>query len=175
MRKTIKFLLLLLPFFLFACADKEEFAGELSGHWIQEEALSDGISVMTEEERQLTILFEANGIYRMYDPCYKKEHAGTWLISDGDWLNMSMDKIIGRNSSDGSYRYGQVLVRFTILQLTDEVLELRIKTFFGERKKTIMFSQMEQDPSVLEPDEALALDTENKTTHTYEYRFRRIK
>lgn len=175
MRKTINFLLLLLPFFLFACADKEEFTGELSGHWIQVEALSDGVSVMTEEERQLTILFEANGIYRMYDPCCKKEHAGTWLVSDGDWLNMSMDKIIGRNSSDGSYRYGQVLVRFTILQLTDEVLELRIKTFLGERKKTIMFSQMEQDSSVLEPDEALALDTANKETHTYEYRFRRIK
>ena len=174
MKKTI-YSLLLLSVFLCSCTEKEDFADNLSGYWIQEEALSDGISVMTEEERQLTILFEANGIYRMYDPCYKMEHAGTWLISDGDWLNMSMDKIIGVNSSDGSYRYGQVMVRFTILQLTTDVMELRIKTFLGERKKTIMFSQMEQDPSILDPDEAIALDTENKKTHTYIYKFRRVK
>ena len=89
-------------------------------------------------------------------------------------LKMSMDKIAGKNSSDNSYRYTQVLVRFTITHLEGNEMELRIKTFLGERKKTVMFSQMEQDPTPATPEEAMELDKKNKELHTYTYQFRRI-
>ena len=98
----------------------------------------------------------------MFDPCAEKEHAGTWLVTEEDWLTMSMDKIAGKNTSDGSYRYTPVTVRFTIIRLDGDEMELRIKTFLGERKKTVMFSQMEQDSQPATPEEALELDTKNK-------------
>ncbi len=175
MKNMIYILPLLLLVSLASCSEEVGYEMMLPGHWRQVEATCDGESVMKEAEKELTILFEANGIYRMYDPCAGMEHAGTWLYSNEEWLNVSMDKILGKNSSDGSFRYGQVLVRFTILQLTRETLELRIKTFLGERKKLIMFSQMEQDGEPATEEERLALDTENKKTHTYIYKFTRVK
>lgn len=169
--------LLGLVFLLFtfsSCSEDQNFTNELSGYWQQVAAYDDGELCSTEKEEHLSILFEANGMYRMFDPCSEKEHAGTWLVTDENWLSMSMDKIAGINSSDGSYRYTPVLTRFTITRLEGNEMELRIKTFLGERKKSIMFSQMEQDSQPVSPEEALELDTKNKELHTYTYQFRRI-
>lgn len=132
--------LVFLLFIFSSCSKDEDLASGLSGYWKQVAAYDNGELCSTDKEKNLSILFEANGVYRMFDPCLEKEHAGTWLVTDKDWLNMSMDKIAGKNSSDNSYRYTQVLVRFTITHLEGNEMELRIKTFLGERKKTVMFS-----------------------------------
>ena len=166
--------LVFLLFIFSSCSKDEDLASGLSGYWKQVAAYDNGELCSTDKEENLSILFEANGVYRMFDPCLEKEHAGTWLVTDKDWLNMSMDKIAGKNSSDNSYRYTQVLVRFTITHLEGNEMELRIKTFLGERKKTVMVSQMEQDPPPATPEEAMELDKKNKELHTYTYQFRRI-
>lgn len=166
--------LVFLLFVFSSCSKEEDLANELPGYWKQVAAYDDGELCSTDKEENLSILFEANGVYRMFDPCAEMEHAGTWLITDTDWLSMSMDKIAGKNSSDDSYRYTQVLVRFTITRLEGDEMELRIKTFLGERKKTIQFSQMEQDLPPATSEEAMQLDKENKELHTYTYQFRRI-
>lgn len=166
--------LVFLLFIFSSCSKDEDFANELPGYWKQVAAYDDGELCSTDKENNLSILFEANGVYRMFDPCAEKEHAGTWLVTDEDWLTMSMDKIAGKNTSDGSYRYTPVTVRFTIIRLDGDEMKLRIKTFLGERKKTVMFSQMEQDSQPATPEEALELNTKNKELHTYTYQFRRI-
>ena len=166
--------LVILLFTFSSCSEDEDYANDLSGYWKQVAAFDNGQQCSTDKESNLSVLFEANGVYRMFDPCSEKEHAGTWIVSDKDWLTMSMDKIAGKNTSDGSYRYTPVTVRFTITRLDGDYMELRIKTFLGERKKTIMFSQMEQDSQPATPEEALELDAKNKELHTYTYQFRRI-
>ena len=87
---------------------------------------------------------------------------------------MSMDKITGMNTSDSTYRYGQVLVRFTILNVDKDNLEIRIKTTLEERKKTILFTRMVQD-TIVSGEQALLLDTQNKEMHTYIYRFKKMQ
>ena len=141
--------LVFLLFIFSSCSKDEDLASGLSGYWKQVAAYDNGELCSTDKEENLSILFEANGVYRM-------------------------DKIAGKNSSDNSYRYTQVLVRFTITHLEGNEMELRIKTFLGERKKTVMFSQMEQDPTPATPEEAMELDKKNKELHTYTYQFRRI-
>lgn len=165
---------IILAFLFISCSDDDDPTGSIVGVWLQQGVTTDGISTITDCEKNLTLFFEANGIYRMFDPCSNKEHAGTWLFSDDNLLNMSMDKIIGKEIS-GDYRFGQVLVRFTILSVTGDEMQLRIKTFAGERKATVMFSLAEQDPTPATPEEALELDTENKLLHTYIYTFKRIQ
>ncbi len=168
-------LFLFFTIFIISCQDDKDLSLDLVGFWQQEQVTVDGAELqLTDCEKKNTILMEANGVYRMFESCTNQEHSGTWIFSDKEWLNMSIDKIIGKNTSDGSYRYGQALVRFTILKVDKNYLELRIKTTLEERKKTIMFSQMEQDP-VLTGEDAILLDNENKKMHTYIYRFKKVQ
>ena len=85
--------LVFLLFIFSSCSKDEDLASGLSGYWKQVAAYDNGEVCSTDKEENLSILFEANGVYRMFDPCLEKEHAGTWLVTDKDWLNMS--KLIG--------------------------------------------------------------------------------
>lgn len=157
------------------CSDDNDFEETLPGQWQLTAAYDDGEPTDENAGDNLTILFESNGIYRMYDPVSAVSHYGTWILYDEGWLTMSMDKITGKNTSDGSYRFSQVPVRFTILRLEGDNLELRISTFLEERKKTIMFTQLPQDVTPTDPQEAMELDKANKQLHTYTYHFKRIQ
>lgn len=106
--------LVFLLFIFSSCSKDEDLASGLSGYWKQVAAYDNGEVCSTDKEENLSILFEANGVYRMFDPCLEKEHAGTWLVTDKDWLNMSMDKIAGKKlirqflsiySSAGSFHH----------------------------------------------------------------------
>jgi len=67
------------------------------------------------------------------------------------------------------------LVRFTILKVNSESLELRIKTFLYERKLTVMFNYMDQDVTTgMSGEELMALDTKNKELHSYIYVFKKV-
>jgi len=172
--KLLAFITILSVAFL-SCGDEKDLSQDLAGLWKQDEVLVDGTPAQLNDcEKEVTLLLEANGVYRMFDTCSSMEHSGTWIFSDKEWLNMSMDKITGMNSSDGTYRYGQVLVRFTILNVDNSNLEIRIKTTLGERKKTIQFTQMIQD-TIVTGEQALLLDTKNKEMHSYIYRFKKMQ
>ena len=167
--------LAILIFVFLSCKDEKDLSGSLTGYWKQEEIIIDNQSqILSNAERNTSILLEINGVYRLFDGVNAVEHEGTWLFSDGDWLNMSVDKIQGKNQ-DNTYRFNQVLVRFSILKVSNEFLELRIKTFSYERKLTVMFNLLSQDDtSGLTDEEKLALDSQNKVQHTYRYLFKRV-
>lgn len=169
------FLSSLLLINLFSCKEDVDLSPQLAGLWKQERVIVDDVDQpLTANELNTTLLMELNGVYRLFDGTTAKEHPGTWLFSDGDWLNMSMDKIQG-TVSPGNYKFGQVLVRFTILKVDATTMELRIKTFLFERKLTVMFNLMAQDDtSGMTGEQLMALDTENKKTHIYRYIFKKV-
>lgn len=175
MKKVAYLLWGILLLSMVSCKDDVDLSPQLSGFWKQHQVFVDDVSVnLTESELNTSLLIEANGIYRLFDGTTRKEHPGTWLFSDNNWLNMSMDKIQGKNT-DGSYRLGQVLVRFTVLSVNANEMELRIKTYLFERKQTVMFSLMEQDnTNGMDENELLELDSRNKTIHTYRYIFKKV-
>jgi len=149
--------------------DVVDLSSSLIGNWQQSHVSIDGKdSTLTAGELNTSLVIEANGVYRLYDGVRNVQHQGTWLFSDGDWLNMSMDKL-------QTSKFGQVLVRFTVLQVNSESMELRIKTFLFERKLTVMFNYMDQDVTTgMTGEELMALDTKNKELHTYVYVFKKI-
>lgn len=165
---------MMLPLFLFllvlgtGCEETlTDNAGLLPGYWAQEAILEDGVEIsMSDCENSTRLLIEQNGIYRIYSSCDTMERSGTWLITNDTILDLSMDRWNGNNS------YEPYPIRFTMLSLTDQELEIRIKTFIGDRKRTVMFTPQPQDSlSLLTEEEALALDRYNKTLRTWVYRF----
>ena len=153
--------------FSFACEEEANFADLFPGFWVQESILvNDNPIEMSACEAGTRLLIERNGIYRLFSPCDTFERAGTWLITNGDMLDLSMDRW------NGSNKYEPYPIRFTILKLTDNELEIRIKTFIGERKKMVLFTPVPQDDLTgLAPGEVLELDRYNKELRTYIYRF----
>jgi hypothetical protein len=95
---------------------------------------------------------------------------GTWSSLDGQWINFTTDKwkfgpALSSDSSKVSLKTKQYIIdndtiigidtlntvksqwskyhqqsRFTILQLTDDVMEIRLKTFVGEKKYALLFA-----------------------------------
>lgn len=173
-KRTLIGLLTILCVAFVSCKDDDGFSdSQIAGYWKQIEVSIDGMSQnLTPQETNTSMFIEPNGVYRLYDGSSDIEHGGTWILTDEDWLTMSMNKISGKNV-DGSYRYEQIPIRFTVLQAGSDVLEIRIKTTLGKRKTTVMFNQMEQDSTPETAEEALELDTLNKTMHTYIYKFKR--
>ncbi|MFR8836011.1 hypothetical protein [Bacteroides nordii] len=176
MMKKVTYLLLGIALLsMVSCKEDTDLSPQLTGFWKQSQIFIDDESFdLTDGELNTSLYMEANGVYRLFDGTTQKEHPGTWLFSDGNWLNLTMDKIQSKNT-DNSYRFGQVLVRFTILNVNDNEMELRIKTYLYERKLTVMFNLMAQDDTTgMTGEELLELDTQNKKIHTYRYVFKKV-
>jgi len=167
MNKLIFPFLLLILAFSPGCEKEVEYQDQISGFWIQEAILEDGTPVeMSECEQSTRLLVEPNGVYRLYSSCDNVQRSGTWLITGDTMLDLSMDRW------NGSNKYEPYPVRFTILELSGTVMEIRIKTFIGDRKKLVLFTPLEQDNTAgMTPGELLELDRYNKTLRTYIYRF----
>lgn len=165
-----KLLLLFLILLVFGTGCEEELTDNtdlLTGYWAQAAILEDGAEItLSDCESSTRLLIEQNGIYRLFSSCDTIDRAGTWLITDDTILDLSMDRWNGNNS------YEPYPIRFTLLSLTDQEMEIRIKTFIGERKKMVMFTPVPQDSlELLTDQEVLALDRYNKTLKTWVYRF----
>lgn len=168
MNKISSVVLIFLFAMLSGCEKETEnpYIDLLPGFWIQTSITVDGVNQdLTPCEQSTRLLVEPNGIYRLYSSCDVSQRQGTWLISNDDMLDLSMD----RRNGDSYYSFP---VRFTIIDLTSNTLEIRIKTYVGERKKTVLFTPLPpDDTSELTAEQRLALDQENKTIKTYIYRF----
>lgn len=159
----LAFILALSP----GCEKDADYPDLISGFWSQEAILEDGAAVeMSDCEKSTRLLIEQNGIYRLYSSCDAAVRSGTWLITNEDWLDLSMDRW------NGSNKYEPYPVRFSILRLSETELEIRIKTFIGDRKRIVMFTPRVQDILAGKTaEELLELDRYNKTLRTYIYRF----
>ncbi|MFN8134448.1 MAG: lipocalin family protein [Bacteroidales bacterium] len=166
MNKLIPSLLIFLLMFS-SCKKETDNISLLPGFWTQESITEDGNPVtMSACEQSTRLLIEQNGIYRMYSSCDGQQRYGTWIITGNTMLDISLDHW------NGSNKYESFPVRFTILKLTGTEMEIRVKTYIGERKKTVMFTPVEQDVLTGKtPEELLQLDRYNKTLKTYTYRF----
>jgi len=139
---------------------------------------------------------------------------GTWSILDDTWLNISTDKwqLIASVTTDSakvnlSYKknaLNQTVIdtttsvlkqwskyhiqsRFTILKLSDNELEIRLKTFVGEKKYALLFAPAAADfvelkvepgkvnysPKLITDDNYWTTQKEFRTLKTYIYRFRK--
>jgi hypothetical protein len=167
MNKLIIPLLVLISALLPSCEKAATYPDLISGFWAQESIREDGIPVVLSDcEQSVSLLVEQNGVYRLYSSCDNPQRSGTWIITNDNMLDLSMDRWNGTN------KFEPYPVRFTILKLSATELEIRIKTFIGDRKKIVMFTPLPQDIlSGKTPGELLELDRLNKTLKTYIYRF----
>ena len=167
MNKLTYLFLTLILVFSPGCQKDAGYPDLISGFWAQEAILEDEIPVeLSDCEKSTRILIEQNGIYRLYSSCDELERAGTWIITNENMLDLSMDRW------NGSNKYEPYPVRFTILQLSETEMEIRIKTFIGDRKKIVLFTPLAQDTLTGKtPEQLLELDRYNKTLRTYTYRF----
>jgi hypothetical protein len=167
MSKLIFRFLILVLALLPSCKKDSNYPELIPGFWAQESITVDGTPVeMTACEQSTRLLIEQNGVYRLYSSCDILQRSGTWIITNETMLDLSMDRW------NGSNKYEPYPVRFTILVLSDTELEIRIKTFIGDRKKMVMFTPVTQDNLTgLTAQELLDLDRTNKTLRTYIYRF----
>jgi hypothetical protein len=174
---------ILLPFFfLSACTeDNDEKAGQITGLWIQEQITEDGqVMNLPIEQQSLSLLFESNGVYRTYakEALTEKEHFGAWSITDNTWLEVTAD--IWRISAnpltlkpENQWAKNHSLIRFSILTLSDNTLEIRIKTFVGERKYSTLFVEPER-PLITDENYSEIIGNRGDTTlKTYVYTFKK--
>jgi hypothetical protein len=167
MNKLILLSLVLVLAALSGCEKDPGYAALMPGFWAQESMLEDGASVeLSECEKSTRLLIEQNGVYRLFSSCAAQQRSGTWIITNTDMLDMSIDRW------NGSNKYEPYPVRFTVTRLNGSEMEIRIKTFVGDRKKLVMFTPVAQDVTTgLTPEQLLGLDRDNKTLKTYIYRF----
>lgn len=167
MKKLIFLLLTVLLAISPGCEKDAGYPNLISGFWAQDAILEDGATVeLSDCEKSTRLLVEPNGVYRLYSSCDALQRSGTWIITNTDMLDLSMDRW------NGSNKYESYPVRFTILRMSESEMEIRIKTFIGDRKKLVLFTPLAQDVITgLTPDQLLELDRLNKTLRTYTYRF----
>jgi len=187
MRKNIYYIgmssLLVLLFFLFSGCKKDDIdkTDLISGLWIQEKVTEDGRDLtLPEYQRSLSLLIESNGVYRSYakDAIVAKEHYGAWSITDNTWLEMTVDQWhFNANPVSlppaNQWIRNHLLTRFTILSLTGDRLEIRIKTFVGEKKYSAMF--VEQVRPVITNANYDEISEEYMAIKTYIFTFKKVQ
>lgn len=166
-RFFLYFLIAIQVLFLSCRKESENPYNELiTGFWKQTSITIDGEQIQLSDCEQSTrLLIESNGVYRLYSSCDDRTRSGTWLTHTDNLVDLSLDRF-----NAGSYY--PFPMRFTILKLTATELEIRIRTFVGERKKMVMFTPVAPDNiNGLSQEEISQLNLFNKTIKTYIYRF----
>jgi hypothetical protein len=187
MRKNKKYigissLLILLVLFFSGCSkDDVEKVDLISGLWTQEKVTEDGQEMsLPDFQKSLSLLIEANGVYRTYakDALVAKEHFGAWSVTDDTWLEMTVDmwhfnaNPVSLPSANQWIR-NHLLTRFTILSLTNDRLEIRLKTFVGEKKYSALF--IEEVRPVITNANYDNIANEYITLKTYIYTFKKVQ
>lgn len=176
------FCLVMLIFVLSSCSDDDKNEDKISGVWTLQKITQDGEDMtLSPLESHLTLLIESNGVYRTFttDGITSKSHYGAWSITDNKWLELTIDAwhlqknplSIKEDKIDNRWLYNHLLTRFTILSINDNQLEIRLKTFVGDKKYSALFVQQDR-PSV----NAQTLDgliNEFSTLKTYTFVFKK--
>jgi hypothetical protein len=170
---------LLLSFFFTSCEkDETDKTALITGLWIQEKITEDGKEItLSNEEKSLSLLIEPNGVYRTYaKDAPSKEYFGAWTITGGTWLELTAD--IWRVNFNplaltpaNQWAKNHILTRFTLLNLSDNRMEIRLKTYTGEKKYSALF--VESDRPVITTDNVDKINAEYETQKTYTYTFRK--
>lgn len=171
----ISFLIVLL--FCTACDKENVKENYLYGLWKQEQITEDGVPItLSDKEKNLRLLIEQNGVYRSFTTDATDnpvEKYGTWIITDDEWLDFTLDTWLIKTKPDGdkpgTWAMNHALARFTVLNLTSDRLEIRMKTYIAEKKYGAMFVEHER-PEILS-DNLEELEREFKQLKTYIFTF----
>jgi hypothetical protein len=180
MNKNLILLFLLPVFVFFSChEDDNDKINLITGFWQQEKITEDGVEInLPAEQKSLSLLVEPNGVYRTYakDMPAGKEHFGAWSLTDNRWLEITADT--WRLNSDpvaqspaNQWVKNHIPVRFAILNVSNHQLEIRIKTFVGEKKYAALF--VEDTRPLVTSGNLEAIQQEYMTLKTYIYTFKK--
>lgn len=175
------FLLLFLSFVISSC-EKETYDTDIVGLWELQAVESDGVNTYVPDENKIMLLFEKNGVYRSNQEISLTEseykyYFGAWSVTDNKWVEMGIDtwklslSPLSSSNIKDQWIPMHLPVRFTILEITDETMSLRIKSFIGDTKYSVMFS--EPVLPLIDKDNYEEVSSEFKTLCTYVYRFKR--
>lgn len=179
-RKNIFLLGLLLVVLLTGSCEQEEIdTGLLTGLWVQTGITEDQQElVLSEKETNLRLLIEGNGVYRTHttDGISPVEYYGAWSVTDGQWIEFSIDEWLPENdplslSANDQWSKNHVLTRFTLLHLDKNTLQIRIKTYHGYRKYSPMF--VEHARPLITEENYPQISNEFKEIKTYVFTFSR--
>lgn len=163
-----------------SCSDDVvNYTDSIEGLWIQEKVTEDGIVMnLPLEEQSVKLLIESNGVYRTYtkDMPTNKSSNGTWIISDNKWLDITVDKwTMAANvlnlAPANQWKKNHFRIRFSILSITDKNMEIRVKTYVGEKSFSTLF--IERARPIVTKDNYDSLNGEFKTIKTYIFSFRK--
>jgi hypothetical protein len=178
---SLSLLVLISAFFFSACNDDDdnEQAVKLAGLWVQEKVTEDGTEInFPAEQKNIRLFFESNGVYRTYakDMPANQEHFGAWTITDNTWLELTVDTWHVTSDPlsqkpENQWVKNHILTRFTILTLSDNVLEIRIKHFVGETKYAALF--VENARPVVTSENMEEIQQDYKIIKTYIYTFKK--
>ncbi len=170
--------------FLLSGCEKETYETDIVGLWELQAIEEDGENTYLPGEIPVMLLFEKNGVYRSNQENTLNNtnnvspyFFGAWSVTDNKWLEMGIDSwklslspLSSTNLKD-QWISMHLPVRFTILELTAESMVLRIKSFVGDTKYAVMFS--EPNLPLITEDNYDQVSEEFKTLCTYVYRFKR--
>ncbi len=161
-----------------SCKDDNIEEKNLYGLWKQVQITEDGTPMtLTEKEKNLQLLIEKNGVYRSFTTDginTPVEKYGTWIITDDKWLDLTLDTWQIQTKPDaegkpGTWGMNHTINRFTVLSLTGDKLEVRMKTYVAEKKYAAMFVENER-PEIL-PENVDDIEREFKQLKTYIFTF----
>jgi hypothetical protein len=167
---------------LLASCEKEDAdkSALITGLWKQEKIIEDSVEMaLPAYAENLSLLIESNGVYRTFaKDATVKEHVGVWSITDNQWLEMTADiwRVASSpltQSASNQWVRNHVITRFTILNLTDNVLEIRLKTYAGEKMYSALF--VEGERPLITSYNVEEINSEYKTLKTYYFTFRKVQ
>lgn len=170
---------------LVGCNEKEDYQNQVIGVWELQTVIEDDVELKLPDGPSVMLLFEENGVYRSNQentiansgvyPCY----FGAWSVTDNKWLEMGLNSwklsLSPLSSSNLKDQWVAMFlpVRFTILEITDNEMVLRIRTFIGDAKYTAQF--YEPVLPFITRDNYDSVSAEFKTLKTFVYKFRKKK
>lgn len=175
--KIALWLLLFIPLFFCSCKEEGIDQNLFAGLWVQEKMTVDGQEVdMTDKEKSLKLLVESNGVYRSYatDGVTPEEYYGTWFVTDNKWIDFTSDIWHIKTQPtpekpNGEWGMNHIPVRFSILSINSERMEIRIKTYVGEKKYSPVFVAGDRPNITL--SNLNEIEEEYKTIKTYIFTF----
>lgn len=181
MRRIINIMILLVALFTLSCKEELSKSSQIEGLWQLESEEVDGIALDRSKDYQVKLLVEANGIYRNNN--FKtvsdvRNTFGTWHLTDNTWIEFTADawrmQDAALSSSNVSDQWLMIHApfRFTILIVSEEVMELRMKCFEADVKYSSIFNI----PVIPKVDNGnfVSIQNEYRTLKTYVFKFRKI-
>lgn len=181
MQRITNLIILLFVLFAVSCKDEVKIDTQIEGLWRLETLEVDGVALDRSTDYQVNLLVEPNGIYRNNN--FKtvsdvKNTFGTWHITDNKWLEFTADtwrlQDAALSSTNVSEQWLMIHApfRFTVLGISSETMELKMKCFEAEVKYSSIFT-IPVIPKV-DINNVVNIQNEYRALKTYVFKFKKV-